>query len=86
MKYYKIKKDSLQYKGNLFFAYNSEKERVVQVRESVGEKSGKHKMIGIYYIHRLTFLSNYFEFYIEEIGEQIFHNAFDRVIRELKNY
>ncbi len=86
LRYFKIKKDSINYKGNLFFAYDSGKDQVLQVRESVGERTGKHKMIGAYYIHRLTFLSNYYEFYLEEISEQIFINAFDRVCRKLRNY
>jgi dTDP-glucose pyrophosphorylase len=87
MKYFRIIKKYRDWKGERFFAFDSEQAAVLQIVEKPStERPGGINMIGVYYISRVTFLTNYHGWYVEECGRTEFTNARDRVIRKLKKH
>jgi hypothetical protein len=83
--HYKITPIRQDYKGDRYFRFNPMAEKVIQVCVHPGEeKKGKSNTFGIYLIHRLTFLSNYFNFYIEPCSKKEYEKNFNKVIEMLK--
>lgn len=84
--YYKIVPNKIQYKGDRYFRYNIDTQKVVQVCMTCGEvKKGKSNTYGIYLIHRITFFSNYLSYrYVEECSKGEFETKFNEVVNYLK--
>jgi hypothetical protein len=84
-KFYKIKKDRVDYKGQRFFRFNPASEKTLQVVVFPGdEKKGKSNCVGVYMIHRMTFLSNYFMYYCDPCSKAEFEKQFNKVIESFK--
>lgn len=83
--YYKIKKNRRDFLGERYFKYNDFAEKVIQVCVHPGDvKKGKSNTFGIYLIHRLTFLSNYFKYYIQPCTKAEYNKNFNKVLKMLK--
>lgn len=86
--YYKVKKDRQDYKGNRYFKFSPDSEKVIQVCVHPGEeKKGRTNSYGVYLIHRLTFLTNYFlgfESYVELCTKKEYEKAFNQIVEALK--
>lgn len=80
--YYKVKKERQEYLGCRVFKVNFSFEEITQVCFSMGEvKKGKSNTPGIYFIHRLTFFSNYFSMgYVEPITKKEYEKYFKKVL------
>jgi hypothetical protein len=83
--YYKILKDKSDYKGVRYFRFNHLGDYVYQVVVNPGyDKKGRNSCFGIYFIHRTTFLSNYFTYYVEPCTKKEYEKNFDKVVKMLK--
>lgn len=84
--YYKVKKDKRQYRGERYFKYNPNSEKVTQICVSPGEeKKGKSNTFGIYLIHKNTFLINYLTLgYVEKTNRMKYQHNFDKIVEYLK--
>jgi peroxiredoxin len=84
--YFKIKKEYQNYKGERYFRFNMISEKAVQVCINHGmEKPGRTNAFGVYLIHRITFLSNYYTInYTEPCTKKEYDKQFEKVIQMLK--
>lgn len=84
--FYQIVKDRRDFKGERYFRFNPLTNSVVQICINQGEdKKGRAHVFGVYTIHRLTFLSNYFNMgYCEQIPRAEFNNQFKKIVNQLK--
>lgn len=83
--YFKITKEREQYKGQRYFRMNFDDEYVTQVCLLTGEpKRGIGASIGMYLITKLTFFSNYLNFYVEPTTKAQWDNAVKKVNDILK--
>lgn len=84
--YYRVIKDRQDYKGEKYFRFNPASEKVVQICFNMGDiKKGRTNSFGVYMIHRLTFLSNYYAYrYVESISKKLFDSKFQEIIKMLK--
>lgn len=85
--YYKVKPEYQHYKGDRYFRFNDISEKVVQIVVNHGEiKKGRTNAFGVYLIHRITFLSNYFSYgnYLEGCTKKEYQKNFDKVLKALK--
>lgn len=84
--YFKIRKEYQDYKGERYFRFNHLSEKTTQVCVNHGcEKKGRTNAFGVYLIHRITFLSNYFSIhYTEPCTKKEYDKQFEKVIKMLK--
>jgi hypothetical protein len=83
--YFRIKKERKEYLGDRYFRMNYDFEKVIQVCFTCGDsKKGKSNTVGIYCINKLTFMSNYFMYYVEPCTKAQYDKAFDNIIKILQ--
>ena len=84
--YYKIVKIRKEYLGVRYFSYNRQQEKVVQVCYATGDvKKGKSNSLGVYLIHKVTFVTNYLSMgYVEKCTKAEYEKMFTKVIETLK--
>lgn len=85
--FFKIKKEKQGYKGIRYFRMNHNSDFVLQVVVHPGEERGRGKnaTVGVYFITRLTFLSNYFAFYVDACTKSEFEKNFNKTVKVLSN-
>lgn len=83
--FYQVVGSRRDYKGERYFKFNPAADSVVQVCFSTGDdKKGRANTVGVYLIHRLTFLTNYFAHnYVELITEKQYIKKLNQVIEKL---
>jgi hypothetical protein len=84
--YYIIIPEKREQLGIRLFAYNPNSDHVVQVCMSSGnKKKGRTSCIGIYEVHRATFLNNYFNYkQVQECSKKEYEKAMTTVYQALK--
>jgi hypothetical protein len=84
VKYYKIKSDKVHYKGDKYFRFDPLEDHVIQVCvEKDSNLKGKVHAKGVYEISRTTFLTNYYQFYIEISNRKVFEDNFFKAVKSL---
>lgn len=85
--YYKITDSNLNYKGERYFRYDCQAEKVVQVTINAGEaKKGRNCTIGIYNIHRTSFAGNYLGTkYVEVCPKELYDQKFEEAVSIMRN-
>ena len=85
VKYYKVKDIELEYKGERYYKVDGSKEHVLQICFNRGQmKKGRTNTVGMYNVQRMTFMSNDYEYYVEECTQEVFEEAFEKCIKLLK--
>lgn len=84
--FFRVKADRQEYLGERYFRYNVISEKVIQVCLGVGQiKKGKSNNIGIYMIHKMSFVSNYLSMnYVEIIPKKTYDKMFSKASDMLK--
>ena len=84
--FYKVKSDKIDHRGERYFKFKWNSNKVIQVCLEVNgdTKKGKGHYVGIYEISRVTLLSNWFPNYIESCSEEDFNKAFEKAIQLLQ--
>ena len=85
--FYKVCDNRVEYLGERCFRFNPHVEHVIQVCTNVGKetKRGRSSTLGVYLIHRVTFLTNYMSMgYITPITKKEYQKQFAKVVSMLE--
>lgn len=85
--YYKVKEKYIKYKGDRYFKFKWNSDKITQVclETNNDTKRGKGHYVGIYRITRSTMFSNWYPNYVESCTEKEYNDAFNKAIKLLTN-
>lgn len=84
--YFRIKDERKDYLGDRYFRMNLTSDTVTTIHMGgVDTKRGKSNNIGVYFISKMTFVSNYMAMnYIEPITKNEWNKHFEKIVKMLR--